>query len=124
VCPSATKFIIEFDSRCQTERRYDYLEFTDSNGNKQKFDDRVGSDRWPRTAEFSGSKLHLHFYSDSSNNEWGYKFTLKAVGKSLTPLGWIFDLQLSLAKLLGLFCSTTLSTKTGELVYHMTVPPD
>ena len=48
VCPSATKFVIEFDPRCLTERRYDYLEFTDVTGAKQKFDGKVNSDRWPR----------------------------------------------------------------------------
>ena len=46
VCPSATKFVVEFDSRCVTERRYDYLEFTDASGTKTKFDDTVGSSRW------------------------------------------------------------------------------
>ena len=48
VCPSATKFIIEFDSRCITERRYDYLEFTNATGAKQKFDGKFNSDHWPQ----------------------------------------------------------------------------
>ena len=89
-----------------------------------------------QTAEFPGSKLHFCFHSDGSNNEWGYKFTvsllslepvslnmltvmtcglqLKAMGKSVCQLGALFDLHLSLAKLLGLLCSATLSTKNGE----------
>lgn len=46
VCPLATKFVVEFDPRCNTERRYDYLEFTDVHGIKQRFDGRVNSDRW------------------------------------------------------------------------------
>lgn len=102
VCPSATKFVVEFDSRCVTERRYDYLEFTDASGTKTKFDDTVGSSRWAQvgtqpnppivlelrphtplllshsqTAEFPGPKLHFYFHSDGSNNDWGYKFTVR-----------------------------------------------
>ena len=50
VCPSATKFVVEFDSRCVTERRYDYLEFTDITGAKHKFDGKFNSDRWPRVS--------------------------------------------------------------------------
>ena len=50
VCPSATKFVVEFDLRCITERRYDYLEFTDVTGAKHKFDGKVNSDRWPRVS--------------------------------------------------------------------------
>ena len=56
--------------------RYDYLEFTDAGGAKHKFDGEVGSERWPKRVEFKGQRLHLYFYSDSSNNEWGYKFTV------------------------------------------------
>ena len=47
VCPSANKFVVEFDPRCITERRYDYLEFTDVTGAKQKFDGKYNTDRWP-----------------------------------------------------------------------------
>ena len=36
------------------------------------------------------------------------------MGKSVCQLGALFDLHLSLAKLLGLLCSATLSTKNGE----------
>ena len=50
VCPSATKFVVEFDSRCVTERRYDYLEFTDVTGVKHKFDGKYNSERWPQVS--------------------------------------------------------------------------
>jgi hypothetical protein len=112
VCPSATKFVLEFDSRCVTERRYDYLEFTDVTGAKQKFDGRFNSEHWPRTAEFPGPKLQFLFHSDGSNNEWGYLFTLKAYGQAAPSLHWLLDLQLSLARLLGQLTSATLSMKT------------
>ena len=56
--------------------RYDYLEFTDAAGAKSKYDGEVGSERWPRRVEFKGQRLHMHFFSDTSNNECGYKFTV------------------------------------------------
>ena len=31
--------------------RYDYLQFTDVLGQKKQFDDRVGSDRWPKVSK-------------------------------------------------------------------------
>ena len=31
-CPGASEFLLDFDPRCVTEKRYDYLEFTDSRG--------------------------------------------------------------------------------------------
>ena len=36
---------------------------------------------------------------------------LKAYGHTLPPLGWLFDLQVTLSHLLGLLCSSVLSTK-------------
>jgi len=55
--------------------RYDYLEFTDVAGNKTRFDYKVNTDKWPLTKVFSpGPRLYFLFHSDSSNNEWGYKF--------------------------------------------------
>lgn len=51
VCPSANKFVVEFDPRCITERRYDYLEFTDVTGAKKKFHSTLNSDNWPKVSE-------------------------------------------------------------------------
>lgn len=30
-----------------------------------------------QTAEFPGPKLHFYFHSDGSNNDWGFKFTVR-----------------------------------------------
>ncbi|XP_064597879.1 zinc finger ZZ-type and EF-hand domain-containing protein 1-like [Liolophura sinensis] len=111
-CPGATSFVVEFDPRCETERRYDYLEFTDSRGIKRRFDMKVGTEKWPRLVTFAGGhRLHFLFHSDGSNNEWGYKFKLTAKGCPDSPLCWPFDLQLSLAKLFGRLCGSTLDAK-------------
>ena len=109
-CPGCSEFLVQFDSRCETERRYDYLEFTDSNGVKKRFDQKVGSEKWPNEVVFhSGNKLNFLFHSDGSNNEWGYKFTVTARGCPDITLSWLFDLQLGMASLFGLFCSSVMA---------------
>ena len=110
-CPGASYFIVEFDPRCETEKRYDYLEFTDSNGLKMKFEQKVGTEKWPNLVTFRGGhRLHFLFHSDSSNNEWGYKFKVTAKGCPDEPLSWIFDLHLCLAKLFGRLSGATLDS--------------
>ena len=54
--------------------RYDYLVFTDAKGQQMKFDQKVGTPKWPKQVQFVGPHLHFLFHSDSSNTEWGYKF--------------------------------------------------
>ena len=54
--------------------RYDYLEFTDAKGVKVRYDQKVGTNKWPKQVFFTGPHLHFIFRSDSSNTEWGYKF--------------------------------------------------
>ncbi len=44
-----------------------------------KFDGECGSERWAKRAEFFGQRLSYRFHSDGSNNEWGYKFTVRQV---------------------------------------------
>jgi hypothetical protein len=74
-CPGAKAFKVEFDPQCETEKRYDYLEFVDSAGQISRYDQKVGTEKWPLTVTFkSGGKLEFRFRSDSSTNEWGYKF--------------------------------------------------
>lgn len=63
--------------------RYDYLVFTDAKGTQMRFDQKVGSPKWPRTVNFSGPHLHFLFHSDSSNTEWGYKFKVKEFSRLL-----------------------------------------
>ncbi|KAF6029661.1 hypothetical protein EB796_011992 [Bugula neritina] len=106
--PGAKYFIIEFDSRCHTERKYDYLEFSNTTGTTHKFDQKVGSDSWPLRLEIKGNKLKFLFHSDQSNNEWGYKFTVTAKGIPDTPVSQVFDFHLSLSLLLGDVCGRTL----------------
>lgn len=114
-CPGCSEFTVEFDPRCETERRFDYLEFTDSNGNKKRFDQKVDTEKWPKSVNFkAGNRLLFNFHSDGSNNEWGYKFTVTAKGSPDVALSWVFDLQLGMARLFGQLCSAALDNRKAS----------
>ncbi|KAM9386110.1 zinc finger ZZ-type and EF-hand domain-containing protein 1 [Pholidichthys leucotaenia] len=114
-CPGATSFEVEFDERCETEKRYDYLEFTDSRGGKVRYDMKVGTEKWPKKVTFdAGPQLQFLFHSDSSNNEWGYKFTVTALGLPDITISWISDMQLLVARLMGRLASRTLALKSPD----------
>ncbi|KAJ8412355.1 hypothetical protein AAFF_G00126910 [Aldrovandia affinis] len=113
VCPGATSFEVEFDERCETEMRYDYLEFTDARGGKVRYDMKVGTEKWPKKVTFkAGPELQFLFHSDSSNNEWGYKFTVTAYGLPDISVSWISDLQLLVSRLMGRLASRTMALKS------------
>ncbi|XP_069470819.1 zinc finger ZZ-type and EF-hand domain-containing protein 1 isoform X2 [Ambystoma mexicanum] len=124
-CPGATYFEVEFDERCETEKRYDYLEFTDARGVKIRYDTKVGTDKWPKKVTIrAGPRLQFLFHSDSSNNEWGYKFTVMAYGLPDVALSWGLDLQLLVARLLGRLASRTMALKSPcELGAAADMPP-
>ncbi|KAB1266489.1 Zinc finger ZZ-type and EF-hand domain-containing protein 1 [Camelus dromedarius] len=113
VSPGATYFEVEFDERCETEKRYDYLEFTDARGGKTRYDTKVGTDKWPKKVTFkAGPRLQFLFHSDSSNNEWGYKFTVTAYGLPDVAVSWGLDLQLLVSRLMGRLASQCLALKS------------
>lgn len=66
----------------------------------------------------AGPQLQFLFHSDSSNNEWGYKFTVTALGLPDITISWMSDLQLLVARLMGRLASRTLALKSphGETV--------
>lgn len=67
----------------------------------------------------TGPQLQFLFHSDSSNNEWGYKFTVTALGLPDITISWMSDLQLLVARLMGRLASRTLALKSphGETVF-------
>ncbi|XP_036051145.1 zinc finger ZZ-type and EF-hand domain-containing protein 1 [Onychomys torridus] len=123
VSPGATYFEVEFDERCETEKRYDYLEFTDSRGGKTRYDTKVGTYKWPKKVTFKdGPRLQFLFHSDSSNNEWGYKFTVTAYGLPDVAVSWGLDLQLLVSRLMGRLASQCMALKsTHQLGSNMAV---
>ncbi|XP_036197169.1 zinc finger ZZ-type and EF-hand domain-containing protein 1 isoform X1 [Myotis myotis] len=124
VSPGATYFEVEFDERCETEKRYDYLEFTDARGGKTRYDTKVGTDKWPKKVTFkAGPRLQFLFHSDSSNNEWGYKFTVTAYGLPDVAVSWGLDLQLLVCRLMGRLASQCMALKSvHQLGSNMAVP--
>ncbi|KAB1266491.1 Zinc finger ZZ-type and EF-hand domain-containing protein 1 [Camelus dromedarius] len=124
VSPGATYFEVEFDERCETEKRYDYLEFTDARGGKTRYDTKVGTDKWPKKVTFkAGPRLQFLFHSDSSNNEWGYKFTVTAYGLPDVAVSWGLDLQLLVSRLMGRLASQCLALKSvHQLGSNLAVP--
>lgn len=60
----------------------------------------------------AGPQLQFLFHSDSSNSEWGYKFTVTAMGLPDITLSWMSDLQLLVARLMGRLASRTLALKS------------
>uniref|UniRef100_A0A6J0V4H1 Zinc finger ZZ-type and EF-hand domain-containing protein 1 isoform X1 n=1 Tax=Pogona vitticeps TaxID=103695 RepID=A0A6J0V4H1_9SAUR len=125
LCPGATYFEVEFDERCETERRYDYLEFTDAKGAKTRYDTKVGTDKWPKKVTFkAGLRLQFLFHSDSSNNEWGYKFTVTAYGLPDIEVSWGLDLHLLVARLMGQLASQSMALKSPlDTGSDMELPP-
>ncbi|XP_078081314.1 zinc finger ZZ-type and EF-hand domain-containing protein 1 isoform X6 [Mustelus asterias] len=114
VCPGATFFEVEFDEKSETEKRYDYLEFTDSRGVKVRYDGKVGTEKWPTSVTFkSGPRLQFLFHSDNCNNEWGYKFMVKAYGLPDVRVPWVADLQLLVSRLMGCLASRALSLNSA-----------
>ncbi|XP_043848131.1 zinc finger ZZ-type and EF-hand domain-containing protein 1 isoform X2 [Dromiciops gliroides] len=121
--PGATAFEVEFDDKCETETRYDYLEFTDARGQKTRYDTKVGTDKWPKKVTFkAGPQLHFLFHSDSSNNEWGYKFTVTAYGLPDVAVSWGLDLQLLVSRLMGRLAAQCLAWRTDQLGDDMGLP--
>ncbi|XP_066491104.1 LOW QUALITY PROTEIN: zinc finger ZZ-type and EF-hand domain-containing protein 1 [Tiliqua scincoides] len=121
LCPGATYFEVEFDERCETERRYDYLEFTDARGAKTRYDTKVGTDKWPKKVTFkAGPRLQFLFHSDNSNNEWGYKFSVTAYGLPDVEVSWGLDLHLLVARLMGRLASQSMVLKSVREVGNET----
>uniref|UniRef100_A0A8C3ST43 Zinc finger ZZ-type and EF-hand domain containing 1 n=1 Tax=Chelydra serpentina TaxID=8475 RepID=A0A8C3ST43_CHESE len=123
LCPGTTYFEVEFDDKCETERRYDYLEFTDARGAKTRYDTKVGTEKWPKKVTFkAGPRLQFLFHSDSSNNEWGYKFSITAYGLPDVAVSWGLDLQLLVSKLMGRLASRSMALKS-QLGSEAELPP-
>lgn len=69
----------------------------------------------------AGPQLQFLFHSDSSNNEWGYKFTVTALGLPDITISWMSDLQLLVARLMGRLASRTLALKSpyGKTIFNI-----
>lgn len=59
----------------------------------------------------AGPRLQFLFHSDSSNNEWGYKFCVTAYGLPDVAMSWGLDLQLLVSRLLGRLASRSMAPR-------------
>lgn len=77
--PGARSMKITFDQRCKTESGCDFLRFyADEQRSRKLGQDYHGSGAWPPLV-IEGDRFWYHFTSDSSQVEWGFKFTVDAL---------------------------------------------
>lgn len=88
--PGAEKLSITFDEQCSVETDCDKVGFFDrKNGshmigkvNDQPytsyFTGRTGTQCWQETLEIEGSSFWYHWYTDGSEQDWGFRFTVTA----------------------------------------------
>jgi hypothetical protein len=89
--PGATQITITFDPKTRTEYNYDYITFyKDKNQNgfygEQYYSGRDEEHNWPGVGNnkpliIPSDHCFVYFHTDSSNADWGFKFT--AVGQLL-----------------------------------------
>ncbi|XP_074657535.1 zinc finger ZZ-type and EF-hand domain-containing protein 1-like [Tubulanus polymorphus] len=111
--PGTSVFLVEFDPQCElyTALVDDYLEFTDSRGNKQRFEKKVGSENWTECVHFHGPHLRFLFQADSHGSEWGYKFKVTAKGSPDIHMPWLVDLYMTSIKVLGQLSGAALDSR-------------
>ena len=66
---------IEWDSRCKTEARYDWVRvFKDNDEQQTVYPERLSGSSWPGVITVDNCEsLSFKFYSDGSGHEWGFK---------------------------------------------------
>ena len=90
VFKGAKKLIVTFDSKSRTENGCDYVCFYKDDSNSEMWGEKYsggkdgGSSNWPGTKgtpplEIEGNKFVLHFRTDGSVNDWGWKFSVEVV---------------------------------------------
>ena len=112
LAPGATRMTVDFDPSCRVERQYDKLEFTSSDSSStHSLHGTVGSSDWPTHIEFQGNKLTFRFNVISSTGSWMYKYIVRAYGLQPQSMGPLADLQLTIAHMIGKFCSFVMGSR-------------
>lgn len=83
--PGATKLTVEFDPQSRTETGCDYVVFYKDRTRRDKWgmEKYSGRDHWPGCGgrpplEVPTSSFVLFWYTDGSNYDWGWRFTVTA----------------------------------------------
>ncbi|RHY91178.1 hypothetical protein DYB35_002943 [Aphanomyces astaci] len=98
---NAKSLRISFDAASRTEQGCDYVTFYKDSSHSQRWGDdtysgRDGSENFPgcggRPAlDIPADSFVLFWHSDSSNNDWGYKFTVEATYKDIPASSFSTD---------------------------------
>ena len=74
--PGAEALVVNFDSRCSTERRHDMLVIKDGSGAVIAVRSGRDTGDWSQDIRVVGDELSWTFKSDGSVNGWGFRFTV------------------------------------------------
>ncbi len=74
--PGAEALIVNFDTRCSTERRHDVLVIKDGSGTVSNVRSGREAVDWSQDIRIVGDELSWAFKSDGSVNGWGFRFTV------------------------------------------------
>lgn len=111
--PGASRIVVVFDSRSRTEFNYDYVTFFKNENRVERYGEPYYSGRdaehnWPGVGSnppliIESDHCFVHFHSDSSNTDWGFKFC--ATGeilqkKTYSQLHWLLFMSESVAQLM------------------------
>lgn len=111
--PGASRIVIVFDSRSRTEFNYDYVTFFKNEDRVERYGEQYYSGRdadhnWPGVGSnppliIESDHCFVHFHSDSSNTDWGFKFC--ATGEILqkkmySQLHWLLSMSENIAQLM------------------------
>lgn len=86
VCPGVEYLMVRCDTRCRSENNYDYLAFYGDKERTRELKRCTGRDEsanWPAEFRLDTDRVYMHFHSDGSNNDWGFRLTVSAPSKEL-----------------------------------------
>ena len=108
----ATSYKLKFDSQCNSESTYDYLDlFLDEE--KSNKHSRWEGTNWP-TEELvvENPILVFQFVSDDSNSFWGYKIEIETeVEREVSQSGWVLNLREGINYLITILNKTMIECK-------------
>jgi hypothetical protein len=116
--PGALKITIVFDPETRVENNYDWVKFWKDRAKTatwhpsvDKYTGRNGSENWPGQGDrpplvIEGNEFFVEWHTDSSNEDWGWKFTatVETRRKQTSQSHWFFDLDKQLS-----YCSSSVA---------------
>jgi hypothetical protein len=86
--PGAQELTIIFDAQSRTEQNYDFLRFyKDASKSSYWGAEKYSGSTWPgingvEPLKIPSDSFFLHFHTDGSNTDWGWKFHVSGIGSS------------------------------------------